>query len=148
MKKILSLVVLLAVMTATAFASEEVKINPIVEETFSKTFSGAQHVSWKVMTEERIHRATFLYNNERLNAFFDIDGNLIGTGRFIQTSNLPLLVSRNLAAKYPNSEIKEVIEYVQSSETSYLVTIETPKSVVTVRAFPIGTSYVFKKEKK
>ena len=148
MKKILSLVVLLAVMSAAAFATEDVKVNPFVEETFSKTFSGAQYVSWKVMKEENIHRATFLYNNERLNAFFDKDGNLIATGRFIKTSSLPLMVSRNLASKYPAGEIIEVVEYVQHEETSYLVTIETAKAIVTVRAYPIGTSYVFKKEKK
>lgn len=148
MKKILSLVVLMAVISATALASGGANINPVVEKTFSKTFSGAQHVSWTVMTEEKIHRASFLLNNERVNAFFDVDGNLIATGRFIKTDDLSPMVRRNIESKFPESRILEVIEYVETNLTSYLVTFETAKAVITVRANGMGTSQILKKEKK
>lgn len=148
MKKILSLVVLMAVMATATFASGGAKVNPAIEESFSKTFAGAQYVTWKIMKDENIHHAAFTYQNQRLNAYFDADAKLIATGRHIHTSNLPLLVTRNLDEKFPTGKITDVIEYVQNEETSYLVTIETSKATVVVKANPIGSSYIFKKEKK
>lgn len=147
MKKFLSLIMLVAVISATAFATDGGKVNRAVEQAFSKTFAGAQFVSWKVIKDQNIHQAAFMFHNQRLQAFFDGEGNLIGTGRAIEPTNLPLMVSRSLSARYPGNTISEVVEYVQNEETSYIVTVMTEKAKLIVRANPIGTTYVFKKEK-
>lgn len=149
MKKILSLVLLLGLLSTTILAANDpIKVNRRVESSLLKKFSGAQYVSWQIMKEARIYHATFIYNHERLNAFLDDNGELIATGRYIPASNLPLLVTRNIQEKYPSYILVESIEYIKENETSYILKMESPKKSLTVHAYSSGSSYIFKKEKK
>lgn len=149
MKKILSLVLLLGLLSTTIFAADDpIKVNRKVESSLLKKFSGASYVSWQVMKEQRIYHATFIYNHQRLNAFLDDNGELIATGRYIPALNLPLLVTRNIQEKYSSYILLESIEYIKGNETSYILKLDNPKKSLTVHAFATGSSYVFKKEKK
>src|SRR5687768_17092628 len=95
-----------------------------VEASFQKECSGAKSVKWELIRKENIYQAHFIYNNERLNAYFDEDGVLIATGRFVAVANLPLLVRKNVYQKYSDYQVKEVVEFVTNDETSYLVSLE------------------------
>jgi hypothetical protein len=151
MKKLaVSLVMFLSVFT-TAIANEggnAPKINARVTQSFEKEFTGARAVKWEVIKKENIYQAHFIYNNERLNAYFDVEGNLIATGRFVAVANLPLLARKNILNKYSDYQIQDVIEYVTADETSYLVSLENDKAKLLVQGYINGTTYVFKKEKK
>ena len=150
-KLVVSLAMFLSILTV-AVANEgdntRKKINFRVEEAFKKEFNGATSVKWEVMRKENLYQAHFIYNNERLNAFFDAEGNLIATGRFIAVANLPLLVKKNIYQKYGEFQIQEVIEYVTGSETSYLVSVENEKAKMLIHGYNNGSTYIFKKEKK
>ena len=149
MKKYFVLAVLfVSVCSFSVKAAGGEKVSPIVSESFQREFSGASHVKWEMVKDNAIYEARFIFNNERLNAYFDEDGSLIAVGRFISGANMPLLVSKSLAKKYEGYQVLEVIEYVQGNETSYLVTLENEKNKLIVNAFGSGNSYVFKKEKK
>jgi hypothetical protein len=149
MKKLLVIaVVFVSVCSYTVKAEEIKKANPRVEQAFANEFKGAQYVKWELIRKENIYQVHFIYNNERLDAFFDADGTLIGTGRFIAVSNLPLLVSKNVNEQYSGYQVREAVEYIKGNETSYLVTVENEKATLIVHVFNGGSSYVFKKEKK
>jgi hypothetical protein len=149
MKKYFVLAVLfVSVCSFSVKAAGGDNVSPIVKEAFKREFSGASNVKWELIKDNSISQVRFIYNNERLNAYFDEDGSMIAVGRFISEVNLPLLVNKTLSKKYSDYQVSEVIEYVQGNETSYLVTLENEKNKLIVNAFGSGNSYVFKKEKK
>jgi hypothetical protein len=148
MKKFfVSLVLFVSVAGTSTFASEKDEVNSQVQKSFQKEFAGARFVKWELI-KENIYQAHFLYNDKRLDAYFSADGRLLATGRFIPESNLPLLVSRSIARKFDQYQVKDVVEYSQGDETSYLLTLENEKSTLIVQAYSSGSTYIFKKEKK
>jgi intein-encoded DNA endonuclease-like protein len=148
MKKLVVSLAMFVAVFGTALAADGTKISYRVEEAFKKEFAGATSVKWEVIRKHDLFQAHFIYNNERINAFFDVEGNLIATGRFIAVANLPLLLRKNVFQKFKSFQIKDVIEFVQGNETSYLVSIENEKSKLLVHGYANGYSYIFKKEKK
>lgn len=150
-KLVVSLVMFVSVFSA-AIASdggkERNKINYRVEAAFQREFSGAKSVKWDMVKNENIYQAQFIYNNERLNAYFDADGNLIATGRFVSAANLPLLIRKNIRQKYDEYKISEVVEYTTGDQTSYLVMVENEKARMLIQGYVNGSLNVFKKEKK
>jgi hypothetical protein len=149
MKKFLvSLVLLVSVFSYSVRAAGGDGVSPRAKATLEKEFSGASYIKWELLDKGTIAHANFVYNNQRLNAFFDEDGVLVATGRFIDQSSLPLLVSKSLSTRYGQYEVCNVVEYNNGSETSYLVTLENEKAKLVVQAYHSGSIYVFKKEKK
>ena len=148
MKKLVVSLVMLVTVLGTALASDGTKVNSRVESAFKKEFAGAKSVKWEVLKKSNLFQAHFIYNNERLNAFFDAEGNLVATGRFVAATSLPLLLRKNVYGKYKDYQVKDVIEYVQGQETSYLVALENEKTRLLVRGYISGSAYILKKEKK
>jgi hypothetical protein len=146
-KLVVSLAMFLAVF-GTALAADGTKISYRVEEAFKKEFAGATSVKWDVIRKHDLYQAHFIYNNERINAFFDVEGNLIATGRYVAVAHLPLMLRKNMIEKYKGYQVQDVIEFVQGDETSYLISVENEKSKLLVHGYINGSAYIFKKEKK
>jgi len=147
MKKILTLVTLLTFGVITSKATEGDPVSAALQASLEKSFSGAKILQWSEMESSDIISASVMYNNERMNAYFDLDGNLLATGRFIKSESLPLLVSKSMNEKYEGASIVDVVEYIEKNGTSYLVTIRTNGNEMVIQAFMDGSSYVFKKTK-
>src|SRR5689334_12786268 len=148
MKKFFISVALLAgIFSYSAQAADGGKVSRLVQNSFEKEFAGANSISWEVL-DHSIYEATFHYNHQTLNAFFDEDGNLVATGRDITEGALPLLVLKSVKEKYHDYTIKEIAELSTQGETSYLLTLENEKSTMIVRAYDSGAINVFKKVKK
>lgn len=148
MKKLVVSLAMFVAVFGTALAADGTKISYRVEEAFKKEFAGATSVKWEVIRKHDLFQAHFIYNNERLNAFYDAEGNLIATGRYVSVAHLPLLLRKNMFEKYKGYEIKDVIEFVQGEETSYLISVENEKSKLLVHGYINGSAYIFKKERK
>ncbi|MFT4023057.1 MAG: hypothetical protein QM664_04635 [Flavihumibacter sp.] len=137
---------------AAAFASISVFANadPVtgkVLESFRTNFSDAKNVAWKSLDESGLFQATFLYNNSELSAFYNADGEMVATARYINTDNLPILVQKAIADRYPNHIMKNVIEHISGEITTYYVTLHSAKSSMIVSSTPGGTLSVFKSVK-
>jgi len=149
MKKNFLIALLVAVVfSGSAFANTGKSVNALVKQSFQREFAGAQSVSWEVISDKDIFHASFIYNNERLNAYFDAEGTLLATGRYVKQENLPMLVTKGIAVRYKQFNILESIEFVTGSETSYIVKLENEKLSLYVQAFNDGSTTVLKKEKK
>ena len=70
-----------------------VNIRTQVQISFEREYTGASSVKWDRI-QDHLYQVAFSYNNERLNAFYDEDGQQVATGRFINESALPLLVKK------------------------------------------------------
>jgi hypothetical protein len=148
MKRILfTLVISLTVLGNYAFAEGDEFVNFRVREAFKKEFSTAQHIRWQQLKNENIYEAQFIYNNERLCAFFDENGQLLVISRSIAAASLPMLVTKKVNNQYKDYKLQEVLEYVTEGNTRYLLILEKGALRLTVKASPEGDMHVFKKEK-
>lgn len=149
MKKNLFFAVLVAVaVTGSAYANPEITVNSVVKQSFQKEFAGAQSVSWETINDKGLFHASFLFNGERLNAYFDAEGSLLATGRYVKQENLPMLVSRSINERFSQYQVAETIEFVTGTETSYIVKLENEKFKLFIKAHTDGANTILKKEKK
>ncbi len=148
MKKIIFAILIASAVSGTAVANEKSTVNSKVTRSFQKEFSGAQSVTWETLDSKGIYHASFIYNNIPLNAYFDGEGTLLATGRFIKQENLPMLVSKGINEKYGQYRVLETIEFIADSETSYIVKIENEKLKLYIQARGDGSTSIIKKEKK
>jgi hypothetical protein len=148
MKRILTLVVLLTFGVITTQAAEGDRVTTALQASLQKTFAGAKILKWSELGSSDLLYASVLYNNERMNAYFDGQGNLIASGRFIKPEAIPLIVSKSLNEKYAGASIIDVVEYIEKEGTSYLVTLNADQKELVIHAFTDGSSYIFKKTKK
>jgi len=149
MKKNFLIALLVAVVfSGSSFANTGKSVNALVKQSFQREFTGAQSVSWEVISDKDIFHASFIYNNERLNAYFDAEGTLLATGRYVKQENLPMLVTKGVTVRYKQYNVLEAIEFVTGSETSYIVKLENEKLSIYIQAFNDGSTTILKKEKK
>ncbi len=142
------LVVSLTVLGNAASAGGDEIVGIKVRESFNREFATAKHIRWQQLKNENIYEAQFIYNNERLCAFFDENGQLLVTSRSIAAASLPMLITRKVSTQYKDYKLQEVLEYVSEGNTSYLLVLEKGSIRLTVQAFPEGNTKVFKKEKR
>ncbi|MDI3318600.1 hypothetical protein [Pinibacter soli] len=143
MKKLLILAALFISFSSFSYA---INVNQKILNSFKKDFSTAINVQWKAL-EETVYQAEFSYNGELFNAYYNEDGELIGSARFINKGNMPLLISKSLQEKYGNFLIRTAIEYNNGNETSYFITMVSQCKSVIVQASPSGSLSVVKKFK-
>lgn len=107
-KKMLVAVCAATFVTASAFASGE-ETNTKAASALKKEFSNAENVQWKV-TENYI-KASFKWNDQKLEVFYNEDGETIAESRLIKLNNLPLRAQQYIDKKYHDYTIAEAIEY-------------------------------------
>lgn len=149
MKKFfVSLLMLISVYSYAITPGSGEKVSPLLQAALEKEFTGAQYVVWQSIKEHQIYHAKFIYNNERVNAFFEPDGSLLAIGRYIPPATLPLTIIKSINNKYGDFQLKDAIEYSRAGETSYVLALENEKVHLVIQAYTSGNLYVFKKEKK
>jgi hypothetical protein len=97
-KNILMAIIALAIFT-TAFAGETNNVDFRVLNSFKNEFSNYQDLSWK--TTNTYVKASFIMNNEKIEAFYNYDGTLMGTSKSIAFDKLPESAVRKITTKYP-----------------------------------------------
>ena len=146
-RHLFTLVVFLSVLGNYAFAAGDEIVSFRIREAFKKEFSSAQHIRWEKIKNENIYEAQFIYNNERLCAFFDENGQLLVISRSIAAASLPMLVTKKVNNQYKDYKLQEVLEYVSQGTTSYVLVLEKGSVRLTIQASPEGSASIFKKEK-
>src|SRR4030095_2553474 len=148
MKKMFLILVLVAsAITQTVSAADE-KVSPRLSQALVKEFSGAQAIHWQAFKGKDIYQASFILNNQRLFAFFNSDGELLSTGRYVAQANLPILVNKTIADRFGDYEVKEIVEYTKDGDTQYALVMENAKRTILANAFTDGGIAVVQKKKK
>ncbi|ULQ55738.1 hypothetical protein KJS94_13905 [Flavihumibacter rivuli] len=145
MKKIIVLAAA-AVISLSSFANVD-PIRGVVLQAFRADFGNAKNVEWKSIEDTDLFQATFNYENSQLSAFYNAEGELVATARYVSQDNLPIMVTKKIRESYPEHVIKNVIEHIANNTTTYHVTLASPKSSMMVTATPSGQLSVFKKIK-
>ncbi|ULQ51849.1 hypothetical protein [Flavihumibacter fluvii] len=150
MKKIITAIVAMVILTATAtFANGTNKNNNVeeqVERSFKKEFSNAENTSWTKIND--IYKAQFVLNGQVMFAFLNEDGVLLGTYRNILSSQLPMPLMSTLKEDYSGYWITELLEVAKENQTNYYVTIENGDQKLTLKSENASSWFVKSKLRK
>ncbi len=145
MKKIVFVLGLLAVMgVSNAYPSE--KVSPKVLASFRSEFSTAKNVEWE--TGSNYFRATFSLNEQRVFAYYSVEGELISIARYIGTLQLPINLFSNLKNDYSKYWVSDLFEVSNSEGLHYYVTLETADTELTMRSSNGSSWSSYSKKKK
>jgi hypothetical protein len=141
-KMILTLAIIVS--TFSAFAGE-VKVSEKVLNNFNAEFSAAKEVEWTVANN--YYMASFVYNEQYVFAYYNIEGELIGMTRNILQSDLPLTLQKDLKVGYTNYWISDLFEVSKKDGTSYYITLENAETKLVLKSSG-GSWNNYKKIKK
>lgn len=119
MKKTGLTVLILAVICATAFADGTSKISKqriayMAKQEFSSDFANAKKVHWS--RDQQYSEASFIQNNKPMRAFYDWNGELVGTTSTVSFNDLPASARKTIAKQFKNYTISKVIRYHNMDE--------------------------------
>lgn len=122
MKKIITILAIMFT-TGAAFANKDnATDNKKAMVTFNKEFAGASDVAWFNTEESTV--AKFSLKNSKVTAHFNKAGELLATSRYITDTDLPLSVLNKLIKRFPNQNIRNIVEYNVEGETTYVISLE------------------------
>ena len=145
MKKILLVLGLVGVMgVSNAHPSE--KVSPKVLASFKSEFSNAKNVEWE--TGSNYFRAAFSMNEQKVYAYYTVEGELMSIARYISTLQLPINLFSNLKNDYSKYWISDLFEVSNSDGLHYYVTLETADTKLTMRSSNGSSWTTYSKNKK
>lgn len=115
-------------------------------ENFVKAFPQATGVAYEV--KGQFTEVSFTWNDLNLLAFYDMEGNPIGTSRAVDVKALPLSYMLDIKREYAGYVITDAIEF-DNADTglSYYITVVGPEKAYVLHLDTDGTISVFKKMK-
>ena len=148
MKKIKTIVTAAAMLFAvTAFATEPIRVSPVVKAAFEKDFANAEQVNWEKTSD--FYFATFTLGNVSVDAAYNSGGELVGTARRLTTDQVPLAGSIAIGERYAGYKIdKSAVEMNFEGQTRYYVTIANDSQVLKLKCLSNGDLDVERKTKK
>jgi hypothetical protein len=145
-KKITALFLFLSVV-ALGFAEplpKDLKVSKILQENLAKAFPGAADVKWDKVGD--FYVANFKQDKDKLSAYFEEEGGLYKTTRYIDPNSLPLAVARVLNDRFDlKNKAKKVLEVSRQDETYYLISFEYKNWKYIVNSGTSGNISVVKK---
>ena len=147
MKKLLFAALFIASFASTALAKDvKNKVSYRIENNFKTNFSGAQNVSWTF--KSNFVKAIFDNNGEKMEAFYNLNGDIIGTSKSITLSQLPVDAKRSFAKSYSGYTVKEAIHFESSDEDAYYISAENEKQSVVLKVSNNREISIFNKDRK
>ncbi len=131
MKKLFIAALLTITLTASAFATDTKKVNAMAIRNFNVEFTKASKVTW-TSTADYV-KATFVLDNEKMEAFYNGAGEKIGASKAITINDLPVKTKRALAKDFDGYTVKEAIEFSTSDEVSYYISLQNEKESVILK---------------
>ena len=146
MKKLLFAALLTASLATSAFAKETNEVSYRVQNNFKSQFNQAQKVNWSV--KSNFTKATFEEAGQKIEAFYDLNGNMIGTSRNITLNELPTGAKRAFAKSYGGYTVKEAIRFEGTEEDAYYISAENEKENVILKVSNDRNVSVFRTSRK
>jgi len=146
MKKIMmTLVLALTLSTMYAFTGEEA-INKQALRAFKTEFTGATDIAWTLSGD--FYKVTFTMSEQKLFAYYNKSGELMGATRYISSFQLPLNLQRSLRKSYSNYWISDLFELANHDGTGYYVTLETADVKIILKSTDGSNWSVYEKMQK
>ena len=146
MKKILmTLALALTLSTMYAFTGEEA-INKQALQAFKTEFSGATDADWTVA--DNYYKVIFTMNDQKLFAYYNLNGEFMAATRFISSFQLPLNLQSSLKKSYNHYWITDLFELDNHDGTTYYATLETADVKIVLQSIDGNSWTMYKKIQK
>jgi len=146
MKKIMMMLALvLTVSTTFAFKNKEV-INKQAVNALRSEFASATDVAWTV--GKSYYKVAFTWDDQKLFAYYNNQGEFIAISRFISSSRLPLALQSSLKNLYRNYWISDLFEMATNDVTDYYVTFENADVKIVLKSTDGSNWSLYQKSKK
>ncbi|MBS1573766.1 MAG: hypothetical protein JST09_00565 [Bacteroidetes bacterium] len=132
--------------TISTFANEEKNVNPKALNSFRTEFSTAREVEWTTTSD--YYRAAFDMNGQKVFAYYNTEGELMGLTRNISSTQLPLHLQSNLKKSYEGYWISDLFEVSNNNGTSYYVTLEDGEKKIVLKSASGSDWSTYKKDRK
>lgn len=99
-----------------------VNVTPAVMQTFKSEFLNAANVQWSVV--DHLYKAVFEQDGDEISAFFNPDGSLVASCRYLAMPDLPRAVQRSLKASAGSFAITEIFEVQNDDGADYYATVK------------------------
>jgi len=141
MKKLFIAALIVVAAGTSAFAADVFKVDYKVKTSFEARFAGAQNVVWSA--KEAYIKAAFTIAEEKVEAFFDGEGELIGLSRKVDLKKLPLNAIQKIKKDYASYQVSEAIEFDRDGDKSYYVSLEdgAKKQILEVSLYGAVSKY-------
>jgi len=146
MKKLFIATLLVVAMGSSAFALDVNKISYKAKNNFEAQFSGAENVTWTL--RETYAKASFTIEEQKVDAFFSTEGDLIAFSRKIDLKKLPLSALQKIKKDYSTFTVAESIEFDENGEKSYYVSLEDGAKKQILQVSLYGSVSIYKGQKK
>jgi hypothetical protein len=131
MKKLFFAALVAVSVSASAFAQDVNQIDEKAVENFESAFAGASNVEW--MSKEKFSKASFKQNEQKIEVFYDSEGEFIATTKQIKMDEVPTFAKRTFAKNYADYTVKEAFKFQADDEEAYYISAENEKEIVVVK---------------
>jgi hypothetical protein len=147
MKKIILSLVTIIMMGVSAFASgKEGIVSQQAQNAFKRDFVTASNVSWE--QKDNFVKATFSFNGQILNAYYNTNGDLQAVVRNILSDQLPINLLTDLRRDYTGYWITDLFEMSSGDQTTYYVTLENSEKKLVLKSEDASYWDVYSKTRK
>jgi len=122
MKKLFIAALMVVTVGSSAFALDVNKVNYKVKNTFEAQFAGAENVTWSL--RDGYTKAAFTLADEKVEAFFSEDGEMIAYSRKVELKQLPLNAVQKIKKEYGSYTITESIEFNRDGDKGYYLSLQ------------------------
>jgi hypothetical protein len=146
MKKLFFAALITVTVATSAFAKDVNKVSSRAIHNFNFDFKGAERVNWTA--KSNFSKATFTLDGQRMEAFYNLSGDIIGTAKNISLDQLPTSAKRTFAKRYNGYTVKEAIRFEGVEESAYFISAENEKENVILKVGDDASVSVFQKDRK
>jgi 23S rRNA maturation mini-RNase III len=137
-KQLLAIAAAFLMTIPTAFATEKNPVPDAVATAFQKAFKHIGDVQWK--TTSHFYKASFTANGQVLDAFYDLEGKMIGLSRALTPAQLPMSLVKEVLEKSAANHVTELFELLTDKGTEYFITYNNGKESTTYKS--AGSAWV------
>lgn len=145
MKKLFFTALIAVAIGTSAFADPNTVSHKVLNH-FASEFTDAENVNWKVTNQ--FVEATFIMEGKKMQAFYNPEGEIIGTSQSFAFDKLPKQALKTLAKKYPFPpyQLEECILFTDGEgQSKYFVSFESAKQKLVLEVSSLGSVSEFKK---
>jgi len=143
MKKFILATLITVTIGSSVLAADVSKVSFRVLNSFEAQFAGATDVNWTVTADYT--KVKFTLEGEKVEAFYNTNGDVIGTSRKTEFKRLPLSAIQKIKKNYAKYQVTETIEFELNGDRKYYVSVEneTERKILEVSLY--GQVTVFDK---
>src|SRR4051812_47676550 len=144
MKKVFIAAITIIALATSSFASDgNKKASYWVLDQFRLTYINAKDVKWNVTDD--FAKASFLLDGVRTEAYYNQqDGSFIGQSKAVSTHDVPADAMKLINAKYYNYTIKEIIEFSNTTDVDFYISLENETEKLILKISRMGDVSIYK----